>query len=146
MNSVWYPVTVFYNGSNPAVAGDIDEEHLARLRTRFHHRSNLRVCHCDLTKPEDFRPFLESMDSVVCLNVLEHVEDDLLGLRNVHSALKPGGRAIILVPHGQEVFGSLDVALGQVKPSALFCSSAVITSSCLAAGSLANASLWALRQ
>jgi len=94
------------------VAADIDEEHLARLKTRFHHRSNLRVCHCDLISTEDFAAFAESMDSVVCLNVLEHVEDDLLGLRNIHSALKPGGRAIILVPHGQEVFGSLDVALG----------------------------------
>jgi len=97
------------------VAGDIDEEHLARLKTRFHHRSNLRICTCDLTKPEDFTPFTETMDSVVCLNVLEHVEDDLQGLRNIHSALRPGGRAIILVPHGQEVFGTLDVALGHYR-------------------------------
>jgi glycosyltransferase involved in cell wall biosynthesis len=97
------------------VAGDIDEEHLARLRTRFHHRSNLRVCSCDLTKPADFEPFQETMDSVVCLNVLEHVEDDLQGLRNIHSALRPGGTAIILVPHGQEIFGELDVALGHFR-------------------------------
>ena len=55
------------------------------------------------------------MDSVVCLNVLEHVDDDLQGLRNIHSALKPGGRAIILVPHGQEIFGTLDVALGHYR-------------------------------
>jgi glycosyltransferase involved in cell wall biosynthesis len=97
------------------VVGDIDEEHLARLKTRFHHRSNLQVCTCDLTNPEDFARFTETMDSVVCLNVLEHVEDDLQGLRNIHSALRPGGRAIILVPHGQEVFGTLDVALGHFR-------------------------------
>jgi glycosyltransferase involved in cell wall biosynthesis len=97
------------------VVGDIDEEHLARLRTRFHHRSNLRICHCDLTSPADFEPFKDSVDSVICLNVLEHVEDDLQGLRNIHSALRPGGRAIILVPHGQEVFGTLDVALGHYR-------------------------------
>ena len=97
------------------VVGDIDEEHLARLKTRFHHRSNLHVCTCDLTNPADFAPFQESMDSVVCLNVLEHVDDDMQGLRNIHSALKPGGRAIILVPHGQEIFGTLDVALGHYR-------------------------------
>ena len=97
------------------VVGDIDEEHLARLKTRFHHRSNLQVCTCDLTHPGDFVRFTETMDSVVCLNVLEHVEDDLQGLRNIHSALRPGGRAIILVPHGQEVFGTLDVALGHFR-------------------------------
>ena len=55
------------------------------------------------------------MDSVICLNVLEHVEDDMLGLRNIHSVLKPGGRAIMLVPHGQEIFGTLDVALGHFR-------------------------------
>jgi glycosyltransferase involved in cell wall biosynthesis len=97
------------------IAADIDEEHLARLRTRFHHRSNLRVCTCDLTKPADFGPFAGVMDSVVCLNVLEHVEDDMQGLRNIHSVLRPGGKAIILVPHGQEVFGTLDVALGHYR-------------------------------
>jgi hypothetical protein len=36
-------------------------------------------------------------------------------LRNIHSVLKPGGRAIVLVPHGQEIFGTLDVALGHFR-------------------------------
>ena len=35
----------------------------------------------------------------------------MAGLRNIYTALQPGGRAIILVPHGQEIFGSLDTAL-----------------------------------
>ena len=37
------------------------------------------------------------------------------GLRNILSVLRPGGRAIILVPHGQEIFGTLDVALGHYR-------------------------------
>ena len=37
------------------VAGDIDGEHLARLKTRFQHRPNLRVVHCDLANPAGFR-------------------------------------------------------------------------------------------
>src|SRR6266852_1500283 len=94
------------------VATDIDPEHLARLTTRFQHRPNLLIRYCDLSRPNDFADLGASMDSVVCLNVLEHVEDDMQGLRNIHSVLKPGGRAIILVPHGQEIFGTLDVALG----------------------------------
>jgi glycosyltransferase involved in cell wall biosynthesis len=97
------------------VATDIDAEHLARLTTRFQHRPNLLIRYCDLARPGDFAEFPESMDSVVCLNVLEHVEDDMLGLRNIHSVLRSGGRAIILVPHGQEIFGTLDVALGHYR-------------------------------
>jgi hypothetical protein len=39
----------------------------------------------------------------------------MLGLRNILSVLQPNGRAIILVPHGQEIFGTLDVALGHYR-------------------------------
>lgn len=97
------------------IAVDIDAEHLARLRARFQHRPKMEVRHCDLSNPADFEVLAGTVDSVVCLNVLEHVEDDMAGLRNIYTALQPGGRAIILVPHGQEIFGSLDTALGHFR-------------------------------
>jgi len=49
------------------------------------------------------------------LNVLEHVEDDQTGLRNIHTILKSGGLAIILVPHDQRIFGAADRALGHYR-------------------------------
>ena len=94
------------------IATDVDSEHLARLRTRFQSRSNLQVQHCDLTNSEDFTPFLQQMDTVICLNVVEHVEDDRSALANIASTLMEGGRAIILVPEGQSVYGTLDEVLG----------------------------------
>jgi SAM-dependent methyltransferase len=97
------------------VATDIDPEHIARLSARFQHRPNVQVSEIDVAKPECFQGFQGSMDSVVCLNVLEHVQDDLTALRNIHSVLRPGGRAVVLVPHGQEIFGSLDTALGHFR-------------------------------
>jgi glycosyltransferase involved in cell wall biosynthesis/protein-L-isoaspartate O-methyltransferase len=97
------------------VAGDIDEKHLARLKTRFQDRPHIGSCYLDLTNPLDFAPFAGQMDTVVCLNVLEHIQDDLLGLRNIYSALEPGGRAIVLVPQGQEIYGTLDEALGHYR-------------------------------
>src|ERR1041385_6754346 len=59
-------------------ATDIETEQLARLKNRFQHRQNLKVCHCDITRSGDFAPFTGRMDSVICLNVLEHIEDDFL--------------------------------------------------------------------
>ena len=97
------------------VATDIDPEHLARLATRFQHRPNLQIRHCDLSRQQDFTALDRAMDSVVCLNVLEHVEDDLAGLRHIFSTLRPGGRAVILVPHGQEIYGTLDKVLGHYR-------------------------------
>jgi SAM-dependent methyltransferase len=63
----------------------------------------------------DFAPLANSMDTIICLNVLEHIEDDPLGLANIFSALDHGGRATVLVPEGQGVFGTLDVALGHFR-------------------------------
>jgi len=97
------------------VAADIDTEHLARLHTRFSQRPNLEVRHCDLADARDFEEFTGALDTIICLNVLEHVEDDMQGLRNMYAALKPGGHAIVLVPHGQEIFGTLDTALGHYR-------------------------------
>ena len=58
--------------------------------------------------PKDEGPF----DTVICLNVIEHVPDDRTSLRNIRSVLAPGGKAIVLVPQGQWNFGTLDEVLG----------------------------------
>jgi hypothetical protein len=52
---------------------------------------------------------------VICLNVLEHVNNDMQGLRNMHAVLKKGGRAIVLVPEGPGIYGSLDKVLGHYR-------------------------------
>jgi SAM-dependent methyltransferase len=102
-------------GRERYVATDIDAEHIARLTNRLQHRTNSEVHHCDLECPADFAPFAESLDAAVCLNVLEHVRDDLTGLANIRSVLVPGGRAIILVPEGMSSFGTLDEVLGHYR-------------------------------
>ena len=47
--------------------------------------------------------------------MLEHIEADLRGLRNIRSVLQPGGRAIILVPQDQSIYGTLDKVLGHYR-------------------------------
>ena len=102
-------------GRKHYVATDIDDEHLARQRVRFRGRPNLEIRRCDLCCPEDFTDFQGKFDTVVCLNVVEHVKEDLTALRNIRSALAPGGRAIILVPQDQAVYGTLDEVLGHFR-------------------------------
>jgi glycosyltransferase involved in cell wall biosynthesis/phospholipid N-methyltransferase len=97
-------------------ASDIDDEHIARLRIRFRDRPNFTIGRCHLERAEDFAELRASnIDSVVCLNVLEHVPDDRQALRNIHSVLQPGGTAVILVPEGQSVYGTLDEVLGHCR-------------------------------
>jgi SAM-dependent methyltransferase len=47
----------------------------------------------------------------VCLNVLEHIEDDRATLADMYSLLAPGGRLVLLVPAFQRLYSSLDVHL-----------------------------------
>src|SRR5262249_42598258 len=102
-------------GRRSYMATDLEEEHLGRLRVRFQGRPNLRTGKVDLMEPRDFADLHAGFDTVVCLNVVEHVKDDMLALRNIRSALEPGGRAIILVPQDQRVYGTLDEVLGHYR-------------------------------
>lgn len=97
------------------IATDIDLEHIERLKARMQHRPNVEIEVCDLSNRSDFQLWRDSLDSVVCLNVLEHVEDDMTGLENLYRCLRPGGRAIVLVPQGARVYGTLDQVLGHYR-------------------------------
>jgi SAM-dependent methyltransferase len=50
----------------------------------------------------------QSFDAVVLLNVLEHIEDDLGAVRQVHRILKRGGVAILEVPAGPDLYDVYD--------------------------------------
>lgn len=52
-----------------------------------------------------------SVDVAVLLNVLEHIEDDALAVRQLSRILKPGGLAVIEVPAGQELYDIYDELL-----------------------------------
>ena len=68
-----------------------------------------------MTKSADFLELREIANTVICLDVVEHVEDDNLALRNICTALEPGGTAIILVPQGMSNYGTLDEILGHFR-------------------------------
>jgi SAM-dependent methyltransferase len=95
-------------GRGRYVASDTDEDHLAELERRF---PSLELRACNAAKPQDFAGLRDEFDTVVCLNVLEHIPDDRAVLKNLLSALRPNGSAIILVPQGAIAFGTLDEVL-----------------------------------
>ena len=83
-------------------------DHLEKLRAG---RPYMHVRKTDGSNAGSF-PRARKIDTVVCLNVVEHIPDDLEILRNIRNVLDEGGRAIILVPCGPQLYGSLDRVLG----------------------------------
>lgn len=54
-------------------------------------------------------------DTVVILNVVEHLEDDLEALRRIHARVKQNGHLILMVPAMNFLYGSLDRAFGHYR-------------------------------
>jgi SAM-dependent methyltransferase len=69
----------------------------------------------DLAHPSDHAWGDYRFDTIICMNVLEHVEDDRAALRFMHETLVPGGRAVILVPAFQFLYGTIDRAIAHYR-------------------------------
>ncbi len=93
------------------LATDTNQEHLRELCVWLENRPDLRTALCDAADSNDFLALESDFDTVICLNVLEHIEDDSTALANIHGCLRSGGKAIVLVPQGAAAFGSLDEVL-----------------------------------
>jgi glycosyltransferase involved in cell wall biosynthesis/phospholipid N-methyltransferase len=94
------------------VASDINPHYLDYLQNMAFGKPYLDVDRIDLEDPSCFERWQGRFDTVVCLNVLEHVRDPLQSLRNIYQALEPGGRLVLYVPQGQHLYSSLDEVLG----------------------------------
>jgi SAM-dependent methyltransferase len=47
-------------------------------------------------------------DTITCINVLEHIEQDVAALKHMKHFLRKGGKVVIFVPALPEIYGTLD--------------------------------------
>lgn len=107
---------IIAGGRDAVVLTDTDAWYQARLRERFADRPEVRVD--SLTLPDSTavgRFQALRLDTVIALNVVEHIEDDVGTLRSMAELLAPAGRVVVLVPALPSIFGSLDEELGHYR-------------------------------
>ena len=85
------------------VALDVSPDHVEHVRRRWQHLPHFQGVCADV---------LDAADTVICLNVLEHIEEDVAALAAMRQLLAEGGRLVLLVPALRGLYGSLDVGLG----------------------------------
>ncbi len=95
-------------------ATDINPLYLMYLENVGRNRPYMRVGFTDAEKADSY-PQGQNFDTVICLNVVEHLPDDVGALLNIRSVLDDSGRAIILVPCGPGLYGTLDEVLGHQR-------------------------------
>jgi glycosyltransferase involved in cell wall biosynthesis len=96
-------------------ATDVNPHYLHYLDNQAEGRPYMDVQRFDLSNPAEARHLGGGYDTVLCVNVLEHVADENQALTNLRTVLAPDGRAVVLVPQNQKLYGTLDEALEHVK-------------------------------
>ena len=97
------------------IASEKDALYLHALRNRFLRTPNVSVRQLDPSNPADFEPLRESVESVLCLNVLEYVENPETTIASIRETVQVGGVLLVLVPQGQWLYGTVDQTLGHKR-------------------------------
>ncbi|MDI6756539.1 MAG: class I SAM-dependent methyltransferase [Endomicrobiia bacterium] len=96
------------------IAVDVSPRAIQKIQKEYGASDNITalcgdICSSDFAK----RLFCFSVDTVVCFNVLEHIENDITALESIHQILKrKQGNLIIVVPAHQFLYGQMDTLAG----------------------------------
>lgn len=119
-------MTAFLADNRKVVCLDILPAAITHVSQQFARCRNVRPVLGDITRPEAVDTLRSSycfdtsspvtfFDTVVCLNVLEHILEDAVALRNMQAVLASNGTVVLFVPAGRYMYGTLDRALGHYR-------------------------------
>jgi SAM-dependent methyltransferase len=102
----------------PAVEGwlslEPDAELAAAIRARIAAGALPLSCEVQVGTTQSLAPG-QLFDTILYIDVLEHIEDDRGELRRAAAHLRPGGRLIVLAPAHQALFTPFDAAIGHYR-------------------------------
>lgn len=94
---------------------DISPPCIEEVSQRFEGCGNIEF-HCmDITGFDTLALRDRNLDTVISLNVFEHLRDDQAAFQRASQILKPGGKFIVIVPAHQSLYGALDAAIGHYR-------------------------------
>jgi 2-polyprenyl-3-methyl-5-hydroxy-6-metoxy-1,4-benzoquinol methylase len=98
---------------------DLRDEYCGLLKQKFGGSPGLagieRIDLSELRFDRPYRHLINRFDSIMASNVIEHIQDDHLAIRNCRSMLRQNGRLAILVPAYQALFNGFDKELGHYR-------------------------------
>lgn len=98
---------------------DYNSNYCDTLATMFADRKHVQdILHLDILDADfntKYASLFSSFDTIIGLNVIEHVDDDRTAIENCKKLLAPDGVIIMLVPAYNWLFNSIDTALGHFR-------------------------------
>jgi SAM-dependent methyltransferase len=87
----------------------------AKLIEKTAHLKNVTAHDTTAEDLADLIPEGYKADTVVCMNVLEHLRDDELAINTFSQYLKSGGNLVLIIPAVPWIFGVIDRKLGHYR-------------------------------
>jgi SAM-dependent methyltransferase len=92
---------------------DIDASAIDNAKSKYPDENFL---HGNIAEPETVAKLQsEQFDTVICFNVLEHIEDDSQAIGNMLSILQPGGKLLLFVPAFPALYSEMDRFAGHFR-------------------------------
>lgn len=107
--------TQFLRNRTLVVATDNNEQYLRLVRNIFERSDNVQVQHIDWEHPDIAALKAHHFDTILCLNVLEHIKNDDAALAMFAQLLEPGGHLVLQVPALHRLYGEIDRAIGHYR-------------------------------
>jgi len=96
------------------LAVDVNGAYLQKAKARWAHKPNIsfrKIRHNERFSYQNrFRP-----DTIVCVNILEHIQNEGAALKDYWKTLPSGGRLLVFVPALPFLFGSMDISYGHFR-------------------------------
>ncbi|MFC1693464.1 methyltransferase domain-containing protein [Candidatus Latescibacterota bacterium] len=96
------------------ILSDVNEEYLKILREKFGDHPNVSYERYNLEESAS-RLSDNKIDTIMALNVLEHIDHDVHALKEMASILSPGGHIILQLPAHKILYGSIDRNLAHFR-------------------------------
>jgi SAM-dependent methyltransferase len=102
-----------FTGLSRHVVTDVDPDCVASMARRFADRREVEARQLDLqgVLPDTAPP----VSTVIAINVLEHIADDVSALKSLARLVEPGGKIVLWVPGYMQLYGDFDRRVGHVR-------------------------------
>ncbi|MGV8140995.1 MAG: class I SAM-dependent methyltransferase [Candidatus Woesearchaeota archaeon] len=104
-------ITKFFLSKNNNVVGiDVVSESVGIIKKKFSKNKKFKAYHMNAEDNKILSLKNNKFDTIVCINVLEHIKGDLKTLKNFHNLLESKGKLVLFVPAIPALYGSVDKA------------------------------------
>lgn len=107
---VGHTACTLYRNADFVLLTEFGEENLQHLRSGFKDVDGIHIGFCDLLQADGRQYLSYKLDTIISLDVVEHLQDDRHAFQVFYDALQPGGHILIKAPAHPFLFCGIDQA------------------------------------